>query len=158
MLLGSDDVAYSHLAIIGDDCEDEQGVPVGLGYDEVLDRVVRELDIAPDHVVDDRGTVFRYGETQRTSWPALQAPAAAVAVVSWRWPVLGTRLHLLPRAVAGIEISAVEEQVQVRLVERGPLRLPVGTFVPIDAQPAERVEYALVLLLLVTLSVGVLDA
>ncbi len=157
VLLCPDDVRDGHLSVVHHHGEHEERLAVRARHDEVLDRLVGELDIAADDVVDDGDAVVGDGETERPSRSPIETAVAAVTVVARDRVVLRPRPDLLLCAVTGVQVAGVKEHVEGGGVEPSPLRLPVRPLVPVDLEPAEGLEDAGVLALLVPLTVGVLD-
>ncbi len=158
VLLAADHVRDTHPDVVDNDREDEERVAVRLHHDEVLDRGVRKLDVATDQVVDDGRSLVGDAEAQCHAGPRVEAPVAAETVVSGKIAIAGTPVDRLASAVAVVEVTRGEQLRGGVVVALAPLGLQVGTLVPADPEPVERIENACRPEGVASLPVGVLDA
>ena len=99
VLVAADDVGDPHLDVVDDVGQHEDRGAVGAQQDEVLDRLVGELDVAADDVVDD-GRPVGDAEAQHPPRPRAEPAVARVPVVALPAGRLGALLHLLAGEVA----------------------------------------------------------
>jgi len=97
-------------------------------------------------------------EPDRNARTASEAAIRAVAVVAGRRRTLGAGVDCFSRAVAGVEVAGSEELVGRRVVKTATRRLEVRSFVPGDAEPAQRVENSSRPALVTSIAVGVFDS
>src|SRR5206468_3662743 len=114
--------------------------------------------------VDDDLAVERRAEAEREGGATRRRPleVAAGAVVgrtaTGRERRLATRLELRGRAVAAIDGAVLEQRLGAGAVERHALALEERSLVPVELEPAERLDDGARRLLGRALAVGVLDA
>ena len=108
MLVAADDVGDPHLDVVDDVGEHEDRRAVAAQQHEVLDRVVVELDIAADDVVDDGGPVGD-AEAQHPSRRRTEPAIARVPVVPLTSGRLGPLLDLLAGQVAVVGVTVGEQ-------------------------------------------------
>jgi hypothetical protein len=141
---------------------------VGANEHEVVQRVGRKLDAPADEVLDDD----RLGRHLEANHELLARSCAPVALVGRDLPTgagvavrTSLRLGPFPRGVELLRrleraerLAFGDEPVGRRAVELRALRLVVGPFVVLQAEPVERGEDLSGELVAGTLDVGVLDA
>src|SRR4051812_2402828 len=150
---------------------------VGSHQDRIADHVGAERDFAADEILECDVDVLGNAEADDRALATLEPLARLV----WRNRPAGAgvarrtaggehgaavRLELLRGAEAIVGMPAGEQLVCVRRIEMQPLRLPVRSItaadvwslVPLEAEPAEIVEDALLRRLRRALRVGILDA
>jgi hypothetical protein len=177
VVLAPDHVGDLHQRVVHDDGEVVGGTAVGAHEDRIADDVGAERHLAADQILKRHVEVLRHAEADDGALARLHpAPclvggqAAAGPVIlgrpSGREVAAAIRLQLLRRAEAVVGMTRGEQLVGVGRIEMQALRLAVGParaadvrpFVPVQAEPAEVFENALLGLLRRTLGVGVLDA
>src|SRR5690606_12376986 len=177
----ADDVRDPHERVIHDDSEVVRRHAIGAENDEVADLGTRNLDHAPDGVVDDDLALAGRADSERGA----SAFALGARDLGTREPQTGTvvaggfaardggqplLLELLRRTEAGIRQPRLEEAVRVFAVDRAALALAVrrvrplliGPFdarplVPLEPEPAEVLEDRCLRARDRPLAVGVLD-
>ena len=142
LVLAADHVRHRHGPVVHRVGQHEERLAVALHADEVLQRPLGELDIAPHQVVHLDDTLVRRAEAQRPALSPGQPEVAAVAVVArrrvaGRRPGLGPLVNLLACAAAGVERAAGPQGLDRRVVRRVLLRLEVRALVGRHAQPVE---------------------
>ncbi|CAM5544968.1 hypothetical protein SCALM49S_03598 [Streptomyces californicus] len=174
-VLAAQDVGDLHQRVVDRVDQRVERGPVGAD-DAVVGDVLRlDGDLAADQVGEGDGLVGHPEADDRGAALGLVrglplgGEVAAVAVVAGRLPGgaggVAAGVQLLGGAVAGVGVPGGEELLGDVLVQVHPLRLAVGgvraadlgALVPVQAEPAHRVEQLLVGLLRVARRVGVLD-
>ena len=125
---------------------------VGAGDHRVVQMDVLEAGVAADHVVDDRGALVGHAQAHRPLRLGLAAEAALGPVQ------LLVGLHVIGGRARAVGVAARKERGERLLVALGALGLEDRPLVPVELQPAQRVEDLLDVLGRGALAVGVLDA
>ena len=176
-LLGADHVGDAHQVVVHHVGQVVGGIAVALEQDLVVHLGTLEADVTPQRVADDHRVVARHGQAHHVGL-AGRAPRAGlfgrkrsaapvVAGGELLLPLLGAqRLQPLRRAEAEIGAAPAQQLLRVLPVDLGALALTVGTmrsadvrtFVPRQAQPAQRLEDHPLAGGMASLPVRVLDA
>ena len=128
------------------------GEAVALEQHVVVEQGVLEGDFAAQLVVDDGLALRRHGEADDVLDAGADAESAAAALSAARplglLPRFAQRVQALRGAVAAVGLALVEQPIGRLDVERQPLGLAVGAvrpadvgaFIPVQTEPAQRVE------------------
>jgi hypothetical protein len=143
-------VGDAGVVVVDDDGQVVDGRAVGAGDHEVVLQHVLELRLAADDV-DDRGVAL-VGDAQAHRALPLVAAAEAAVVVG-----LLERLDVVRPRGGAVRVAAGEQLLDHLGVAVGALGLEHGLAVPVDLQPAQRLEDLLDVLRGRALAVGVLD-
>jgi hypothetical protein len=150
MVGAADDVGDAGVVVVDDDREVVDRRAVGArDHEVVLERVV-ELRLAADHVDDRRRALV--GDAQPDRSLAVVRAAEAAVVVG-----LLERLDVLRACCGAVGVAAGEQPLDDLGVALRALRLEDRLAVPVDPEPAQRVEDLLDVLGRGALAVGVLD-
>ena len=153
MVVAADDVGDPHLGVVDGDREVVEDAAVAAGDDEVVVAAVGEGDRAADQVLDDRLALVGHPQADRR--PRVVDRLAAVAAVG---AVLGLPgLDLLGGRRVAVGGAGLEQPRERGLVALAARDLGDRPLVPVELQPAQRVEDLLDVLLGRALAVGVLD-
>ena len=154
MVVAADHVGDPHLGVVDGDREVVEDAAVAAGDDEVVVAAVGEGDRAADQVLDHGLAVVGHPQADRRA--LVIDGLSAVAPVG---AVLGLPgLDLLGGRRVAVRGAGLEQPGQRGLVLLGPRDLGERALVPVELQPAQRVEDLLDVLLGRALAVGVLDA
>jgi len=155
-ILTTDHVGDPAVGVIDGVCDDEHGSAVPAAQHEVLEVAVFEGDVAAYQVVPFGNPAIGNSEANHVGHLSAHSPVTTVSVVS-ALEAGGSvaLLDLVLRAVAAVCRAGGEELLDHLTVALRGLALIGGLAIPIDAQPAERVEDDLDQLRLGTLAVGV---
>ena len=177
VILAADHVRHLHQRIVDHDREVVLRAAVGADDDRIADDVGVEGHVAADEILERHVDVLGHAEADdgalagvETAPGLIRRQVAAGAVVHRRTAGGEIRaaivLELLRRAEAVVGLAAGEQLVGVRGVEVQPLRLAVGAgraadvgpLVPLEAEPAQVLQDAVLGLFRRSLGVGVFDA
>ena len=155
-----------HVDVVDDDGGVIRRIAVGADEHEVVDQLAFELHVAANEIVeldrtrlhfaaDDVGRVSRLRIALFRAHAATAGVAIGVATLFRRGAI---RFQLFDRAVAAVGFAAGHQLLGALAIDRQPVALVNRTFVPIDAQPVQRADDLLGVMLPGALHVRVLDA
>ena len=154
-LFAAQHMRYPHCAVVNHMRQMIRREAIRLQHHEVIHKPILEGNIAPYQVVHSGRAVHGHLEAHRRRIPirrkrlpfrVYQIAAAAVRAAFALRPRLSRRIRPLGTAVAFVGEPFAQQFIRGVLVERQPLRLPIGgvrtaharTFIPIYAQPLQR--------------------
>jgi deoxyribonuclease IV len=151
VILAAHDVGDLGVEVVDEIRERVQHRPVGPRDHEVVHARVREPDLAADDVVEDRLALI--GHVQAHGALALgNAPEPALEPVT-----LLVRLDVVGGGARVIGVPGLEQLLEYLAVARRSLGLEHRALVPIEVQPAQRVEDLLDVLGCRSLPIGIFD-
>ncbi len=152
MVVAADHVGDPHVRVVDGDREVVENGAITPGDDELVLSVIREAHLAADLVGDDR--VAAVGDVQADGCIRTVRGFAAIAAVAVL-PLPGG--HVIAGRRVAIGRSRLEQPFERLAVALGALVLAHRPLVPVELEPAQRVEDLLDVLGGRALAVGVLD-
>ncbi len=158
-ILSTDHMGYVHVVIIHRIGDQKRRRAVATPNHEILDALMRELDVTSDQVLDHRDAIVWRSKTNDNSWPINDITVTRPAVIpSGQARVFSHLRRLLASEIAEVGLALGDQPLNGSDMILSTIRLEQRPNVPVDSKPLQRLDNGVDKLLLLQRSVGVFDS